>query len=190
MEKTNLAITEAHSEGKGGKYLTFNLDENVYGIPILKVSEIIGIVSITPVPKMPSFIKGVINLRGKIIPVMDLRLKFDMPERAYDENTCIIIINLKVKGVDKKIGVIVDIVSEVCGIPDSDIEDAPSYGTDSDEGFISGVGKIKEKVAMLLDIEHVIFSHDILHLFTEKEKEAEIDFGMNEEVAVAAKKKK
>lgn len=190
MEKTNLAISQAHSEGKGGKYLTFNLDENVYGIPILKVSEIIGIIPITPVPKMPHFIKGVINLRGKIIPVMDLRLKFDMPERVYDENTCIIIINLQVKGLDKKIGVVVDIVSEVCGIADSDIEDAPSYGTDSDEGFISGVGKIKDKVAMLLDIEHVIFSHDILHLFNEKEKEAEIDFGMNEEVAVPANKKK
>lgn len=189
MEKTNLAITEAHSEGKGGKYLTFNLDENVYGIPILKVSEIIGIVPITPVPKTPSFIKGVINLRGKIIPVMDLRLKFDMPERAYDENTCIIIINLEVKGVAKKIGVVVDIVSEVCGIADSDIEDAPSYGTDSDEAFISGVGKIKEKVAMLLDIEHVIFSHDILHLFNEKEKESEIDFEMSEEAVVSTKKK-
>lgn len=175
MEEANLAISQAHSEGKGGKYLTFNLDENVYGIPILKVSEIIGIAPITPVPKMPHFIRGVINLRGKIIPVMDLRLKFDMTERAYDENTCIIIINLEVKGIEKKIGVVVDIVSEVCGIPESDIEDAPSYGTDSDEGFINGVGKIKDKVAMLLDIEHVIFSHDILHLFKEEEKELELE---------------
>lgn len=169
MEKTNLAISQAVSAGESGKYLTFNLDENVYGIPILKVSEIIGIAPITPVPKMPHFIKGVINLRGKIIPVMDLRLKFDMIERAYDENTCIIIINLVVKGVDKKIGVVVDIVSEVCGIAGTDIEEPPSYGTDSDEGFISGVGKIKDKVAMLLDIEKVIFSHDILHLFKDKE---------------------
>lgn len=174
MEETNLAISRAVAEGKSGKYLTFNIDENVYGIPILKVSEIIGIVPITPVPKMPSFIKGVINLRGKIIPVMDLRLKFDMPERAYDENTCIIIINLEVKGAEKKIGVVVDIVSEVCGIPESDIEDAPSYGSDSDEEFISAVGKIKDKVAMLLDIESIIFSHDVLHLFKE-EKEQEIE---------------
>jgi purine-binding chemotaxis protein CheW len=169
MEKTNLAISQAHSEGKGGKYLTFNLDENVYGIPILKVSEIIGITSITPIPKTPAFIKGVINLRGKIIPVMDLRLKFDMSQREYDKNTCVIIINLVVKGLAKQIGVVVDIVSEVCSIPESEIEDPPSYGTDCDEGFISGVGKIKEKVAMLLDIEKVIFSHDILHLFKDKE---------------------
>lgn len=170
MEKTNLAISQAVSAGESGKYLTFNIDENVYGIPILKVSEIIGIVPITPVPRMPHFIKGVINLRGKIIPVMDLRLKFDMPERAYDPNTCVIIINLEVKGVKKQIGVIVDIVSEVCSIPGTEIEEPPSYGTDCEEAFISGVGKIKEKVAMLLDIERVIFSHDVLHLFEDKEE--------------------
>lgn len=168
MKEKNLEISQAVLAGESSKYLTFNIDENVYGIPILKVSEIIGIVSITPVPKMPHFIKGVINLRGKIIPVMDLRLKFDMLQRDYDQNTCIIIINLEVKGVKKQIGVVVDIVSEVCSIAASDIEDPPSYGTDSDEGFISGVGKIKDKVAMLLDIERVIFSHDVLHLFEEK----------------------
>lgn len=170
MKETNLAISHAVNAGESGKYLTFNIDENVYGIPILKVSEIIGIVPITPVPRMPIFIKGVINLRGKIIPVMDLRLKFDMPERAYDQNTCIIIINLEIKSVKKQIGVIVDIVSEVCSIAGTEIEEPPSYGTDSDDAFISGVGKIKDKVAMLLDIENVIFSHDVLHLFEEKEE--------------------
>lgn len=183
MKETNLAVEQAHLEGKGGKYLTFNLDDNVYGIPILKVSEIIGIVPITPVPRTPSFIKGVINLRGKIIPVMDLRLKFDMPERAYDENTCIIIINLEVKGAKKQIGVVVDIVSEVCSIAASDIEDTPSYGTDCDEDFISGVGKIKDKVAMLLDIENVIFSHDILHLLKDEEKEPVIEPKAKEKVS-------
>lgn len=177
MEQTNLAISQAISAGESSKYLTFNMDENVYGIPILKVSEIIGIAPITPVPKMPHFIKGVINLRGRIIPVMDLRIKFDMSEREYDQNTCIIIINLEVKGLKKQIGVVVDIVSEVCNILASDIEEPPSYGTDSDDAFISGVGKIKDKVAMLLDIERVIFSHDVLHLFEEKE-----------DVAVANKK--
>ena len=156
------------AETKEGKFLTFKLDENDYGVPILKVSEIIGITKITSVPKTPNFIKGVINLRSKIIPALDLRLKFGMQERAYDQNTCIIIINHTVGKSIKQIGVIVDIVSEVCKINSSEIEEAPSYGSDEDESFISGVGKIKDKVVILLDIDKVIFAEEILHLFEEK----------------------
>lgn len=156
---------ESPVAAREGKFLTFNLDENDYGIPILKVSEIIGITKITPVPKTPNFIKGVINLRGKIIPAMDLRLKFSIPERAYDQNTCIIIINLEVNNVQKQVGVIVDIVSEVCNILASDIEEPPTYGSSEDSDFLSGVGKIKDKVVMLLNIERVIFAEEIMHLF-------------------------
>lgn len=156
-------------EKQDGKFLTFNLDENDYGIPILKVSEIIGITKITPVPKTPDFVKGVINLRGKIIPAMDLRLKFGMAERNYDQNTCIIIINIETKGLAKQIGVIVDIVSEVCNIPASEIEEPPSYGNECKDGSISGVGKIKDKVIMLLNIEKIIFAEEIIHLFKDEE---------------------
>lgn len=170
MNEMNLAISQATAEEKSSKYLTFDLDENDYGIPILKVSEIIGITQITPVPKTPSFIKGIINLRGRIIPVMDLRLKFGMSERAYDQNTCIIIINLNVSGQAKQMGVVVDIVSEVCNIPESDIEAPPSYGGNNDHS-ISGVGKIKDRVVILLDIENIIFSEDVMHLFHEEEKQ-------------------
>lgn len=173
MDEINLAVEQAVSEKRDGKYLTFNIDENDYGIPILKVSEIIGIAPITPVPKTSDFIKGIINLRGKIIPVMDLRLKFGMQERAYDQNTCIIIINLEVAGLAKQIGLVVDIVSEVCNIPGSEIEDPPSYGGDN-ANFISGVGKIKDRVVILLNIENVIFSEDVMHLFKEEEKEVKI----------------
>lgn len=169
MEEMNLAISQAVLEEKSSKYLTFDLDDNDYGVPILKVSEIIGITPITPIPKTPSFIKGIINLRGRIIPVMDLRLKFGMTEREYDQNTCIIIINLEVKGQKKQMGVVVDIVSEVCNIPEADIEDPPSYGGNSDHS-ISGVGKIKDRVVILLDIENIIFSEDIMHLFHEEDE--------------------
>lgn len=169
MNTIQLKDKEVFKEQKDGKFLTFILDENDYGVPILNVSEIIGITPITPVPKTPNFIKGVINLRGKIIPVMDLRLKFEMIERAYDQNTCIIIINLEVKGLAKQIGIVVDIVSEVNNIPASEIEEPPSYGNENKYSFISGVGKIKEKVVMLLDIEKAIFAEEIMHLFKNKE---------------------
>lgn len=168
MELTQLTKDKVQLDQQDGKYLTFNLDENGYGVPILKVSEIIGIIDIVPVPKMPKFVKGVINLRGKIIPVIDLRLKFGMSEREYDQNTCIIIINLEVKKVIKQIGVIVDIVSEVCNIPASDIEEPPSYGSNNKDDFLSGVGKIKDKVFMLLNIEKVIFAEDLIGLLKEK----------------------
>lgn len=167
MEALQLTKEELLAEKEDGKFLTFNLDENDYGIPILKVSEIIGITKITPVPKTPDFVKGVINLRGKIIPAMDLRLKFGMHAREYDQNTCIIIVNLELHNSSKQIGVIVDIVSEVCNILASDIEEPPSYGSD-DSDFLSGVGKIKDRVVMLLNIEKVIFADEIMHLFDEK----------------------
>lgn len=154
-------------EKRDGKYLTFTLDGNDYGIPILKVNEIIGLVKITTIPKTPAFVKGVINLRGKIIPVMDLRLKFGISEKEYDQSTCIIIANLEFENKTKQIGVIVDIVSEVCNILASDIEDAPSYGSEGGDNFISGIGKIKDKVVMLLDIERVIFTEELIHLFNE-----------------------
>lgn len=154
---------------ESNKFLTFNLDGNSYGIPILKVSEIIGITEITPVPKAPSYMKGVINLRGKIIPAVDLRLKFDMPQRDYDANTCIIIVNSEIDNVVKQIGVIVDIVSEVCKIDSENIEPSPDYGENPDNKFISGIGKIKASVVMLVDVEKVIFSKDFLHIIENTE---------------------
>lgn len=170
METAQLNALNTIENAESCKFLTFNLDKNNYGIPILKVNEIIGLTQITPMPKAPSYMKGVINLRGKIIPVVDLRLKFDMLERTYDANTCIIIINLKMENIVKQIGVVVDIVSEVCNIEPSNIEPSPSYGDNVDNSFISGIGKIKEKVIMLVDIEKVIFSEDFLHILKNTEE--------------------
>ena len=147
-----------------GKHLVFQLGEGGYGIPILEVSEINGLMAITPIPKTPKYIKGVINLRGKIIPVMDLRLKFDMPEKEYDERTCIIIVSTSVGSSKKQIGIVVDVVSEVFDIPLSEIEAPPQYGTHCEEDFLNGIGKVKGQVVMLLNIEKVVYSEDIIKL--------------------------
>lgn len=153
-----------------GKFLIFNLNGSEYGIPILKVNEIIGILPITSIPKSFDYIKGIINLRGKIIPVMDLRLKFGMSKKEYDANTCIIIINLGFESSIQKIGVIVDIVSEVCTLNAADISPPPDYGNESETSFLYGIGKIKNKVVILLDIEKVILSQSVLNLLKETEQ--------------------
>lgn len=159
----------ALAEKQDGKHLVFLLGENGYGIPILEVNEINGLMNITPVPKTPDFIKGVINLRGKIIPVVDLRLKLGMPEKEYDKQTCIIIVNLSVGKTTQQMGIIVDIVSEVFDIPICEIEPPPNYGTQGHDGFLKGVGKVKDKIIMLLNIEKVLHSEEIIKLLNDKE---------------------
>ena len=152
------------------KYLMFFLDEEYYGIPILKVNEIIGLMEITHVPRTPEFMKGVINLRGKIIPVMDLRLKFNMQERVYDEQTCIIIVEIVIQNKKHFIGLVVDKVAEVVKIYNSDIESPPQYGQDAESGFLTGIGKVKDKVVMLLEIEMIVNCKEVVNLINENIK--------------------
>ena len=142
---------------RAGKYLTFHLAGEEYGLEILKVREINGVMDITSVPRTPDFIKGVINLRGKVIPVIDLRLKFGLDELKHTEETCIIVVD--VGGLE--MGVIVDRVSEVLDIPGSQIDDAPSFGATVDTGFIIGMGKTGDKVTILLDISSVLTGVDL-----------------------------
>ena len=138
----------------GGKYLTFPLGREEYGISIAKVKDIISMMVITMVPRMPGCIKGVINLRGKIIPLLDLRLKLSMEERPYTERTCIIVVEIGGRG--RTMGVVVDAVSEVVTIAEGEIEPPPQYGGSLDVSFLLGMGKVKGKVVMLLDIEKVL----------------------------------
>lgn len=140
-----------------GKYLTFVLSNEVYGIEILKVREIIGLMDITTVPQTPDYVKGVINLRGKVIPVIDLRLKFSMQEEEHTQETCVIVVEVN----NTSIGIIVDSVSEVSDISDGEIEEAPSFGQGIDTNFIMGLGKVKEKIIILLDIETVLSSDEL-----------------------------
>ncbi len=135
------------------KYLTFTVGEEDYGIEIKFVVEIIGIQKITDVPDMPKFIKGVINLRGKVIPVMDVRLRFSIDKRDYDDRTCIIVINV----CDKLVGVIVDRVSEVLNIPKNQIEPAPQMKKGETSKFLQGMGKISDKVVILLNADKLLF---------------------------------
>lgn len=146
------------------KLLTFSLGSEGYGISILKVKEIIGMMDITPVPKTPEFIKGVINLRGKIIPVMDLRLKFSMDEKEYNERTCIIVSEVLIKGSQKLLGIVVDMVSEVVTISNDQIEPPPEYGTTVEHNSILGIGKIKDRVVIILDIDEVFQCEELLKM--------------------------
>ncbi len=141
---------------KTGKYLTFSLSEEEYGIGILKVKEIIGMMSITSVPRTPEFVKGVINLRGKVIPVMDLRLKFAMEPIAYSDRTCIIVVETASDSGTVLIGIVVDAVSEVLNIKEAEIEESPSFGTTLNTGYILGMAKIGGGVKILLDIDKVL----------------------------------
>ncbi len=139
-----------------GKYLTFHLGEETYGLEILKVQEIIGMQEITKVPRTPDYVKGVINLRGKVIPVVNLRLKFGMEEIETTRKTCIIVVQV-VRGESSVImGIIVDEVSEVLEISAEEIEPSPAFGTQIDTAFILGMAKTKEAVKILLDIDKVL----------------------------------
>lgn len=152
-------VTENHQPGiaQEGKYLTFALGQEEYGLEILKIREIIGILPITPMPNTPHYIKGVINLRGKIIPVADLRLKFGMPEIPYSSNTCIIVIEVG----QTSQGIIVDRVCEVCNINEANIEPTPNFGATAKTDFITGMGKVGEKVRILLDIEKILSEENV-----------------------------
>jgi len=146
------------------KLLTFSLGSEGYGVSILKVKEIIGMMEITPVPRTPEFIKGVINLRGKIIPVMDLRTKFGMESQEYNERTCIIVAEVLINGAQKLLGVVVDMVSEVVTISDSQIEPPPEYGTAIEHNSILGIGKIKDRVVIILDIDQVFVCDEVVKM--------------------------
>jgi len=145
---------------RAGKYLTFFLASEEYGVEILKVQEIIGRMPITPVPLTSKYILGVINLRGKIHPIMDLKIKFGMDQSEITDETCIIVI----KTASLMMGILVDKVSEVVNVASGDIEDTPSFGADVNTEYLLGVGKTGGKVRLLLDIEKVITAADIIHM--------------------------
>ncbi len=145
---------------RGGKYLTFYLDREEYGIEILTVREIIGLMLVTTVPQVPRHVRGVINLRGQVIPVVDLRLKFSMDAVDDTEQTCIIVV--QTGGI--MLGIVVDKVSEVLDIPEAHIVDAPTLGSEVDTDYILGIGKSEGRVTMLLDIGRIFPSVELATL--------------------------
>jgi len=155
------ASTEKKVAALAGKYLTFKLVDEEYGLEILKVREIIGTMAITSLPKTPPFVRGVINLRGKVIPVIDLRTKFGMGVAKETAETCIIVVDVTSKIGSVQIGILVDSVSEVLDIVAEDIEEAPAFGTNVDTAFILGMAKSKGGVKILLNIEKVLSSAEL-----------------------------
>lgn len=164
-------IEEQQSESKisGGKFLTFFLGEEEYAIQILKVQEIIGLMAITPVPKMPDYIRGVLNLRGKIVPVMNLRTRFGLQEIEDTDETCIIVIQHK----EFLMGLLVDKVSEVVDIMTAEIEDVPSVGGAGQNEYLMGIGKVEDSVKMILEVDQVVFDvpNEVLETSKDETKE-------------------
>lgn len=144
------------ASGLAGKYLTFALGEEEYGLPVLKVREIIKMMDVTSVPQVPPHIRGVINLRGKVIPVIDLRLKFGLSGLDATDQTCIIVVQVDLEGRRVMLGMIVDRVSEVLNISNEEIEGPPDFGERLDTQFMQGMAKVKGKVKILLDLDAVL----------------------------------
>ncbi len=158
-DRMNQVVTDMTE--REGKYLTFSLDDEEYGIGILKIKEIIGMMAVTTVPQTPDFVKGVINLRGKVIPVIDLRLRFGMEAIEYTERTCIIVVEIEGSTGNIQIGIVVDSVTEVLNIKGDDIEGTPTFGTKLNTDYILGMAKLEGGVKILLDINRVLSENEM-----------------------------
>jgi purine-binding chemotaxis protein CheW len=159
MEAAGMTRSEAGQKKSGalaGKYLTFSLGPEEYGVAILKVREIIGVMEITSVPHTPSYIKGVVNLRGRVIPILDLRLKFKMERKDYDEKTCIVVVEVQGQSAAVQVGMMVDSVSEVLNINEGELEQAPALGSSREAENILGMAKVNNEVKILLDVDRVV----------------------------------
>jgi purine-binding chemotaxis protein CheW len=154
-------IGTGNTEGRAGKYLVFHLGREEFGIRVLKVREIMGIQDITALPQTPAYVKGVINLRGKVIPVVDLRLKFGLPEVEYTQRTCIVVVQVQAESHNLLMGIVVDGVAEVLNLTPADIEDTPDFGQGVEITYLLGMAKIKGKVKILLDIDQVLTRQEL-----------------------------
>jgi purine-binding chemotaxis protein CheW len=151
-------------EERAGKYLIFRLGNEEFGTRVIQVREIMGIQDVTPVPHTPVFVKGVINLRGKVIPVIDLRLKFGLPAQEYTSRTCIIVVRTQIGEEPLMMGIVVDEVAEVLNLVAADIEDTPDFGPGVETPYLLGMAKVKDRVKILLDIDQVLNSQELLGL--------------------------
>ena len=157
IAEENLDDDEEDEDTQKDKFLTFKVGKEDYGLEICHVTEIIGIQKITEVPDMPDYVKGVINLRGKVIPIMDVRKRFKFEERDYDDRTCIVVVHIN----DTSLGLVVDTVKEVSDIPEKDIQPPPEIAEGNRQFFISGLGKIDDEVKILLDAEKLLSKGDL-----------------------------
>jgi purine-binding chemotaxis protein CheW len=157
-ETLSAGAAAAAGHAAGGKFLTFALGNEEYGVPVLKVREIIKVMDITQVPQVPAYVLGVINLRGKVIPVIDLRRKFGFAAAEHTERTCIIVVDVEIATVRVMMGIVVDSVSEVLNVSDSEMEETPDFGGRGSTDYILGLAKVKGTVKILLDLDRVLGS--------------------------------
>jgi purine-binding chemotaxis protein CheW len=155
------AASAAKIDNRAGKYLTFMIGKEEFGVGVLKVREIMGIQDITAVPQTPAYLKGVINLRGKVMPVIDLRLKLGLPSIEYTPRTCIIVVRVTDGSTSLLMGTVVDEVCEVLTLSAADIADTPDFGSNAGTSYILGLAKIRGKVKILLDINYVLTAQEI-----------------------------
>jgi purine-binding chemotaxis protein CheW len=157
--------SKAAAQHATAKFLTFVLGDESYGIPVLKIREIIRMTDITAVPRMPEYIKGVINLRGKVIPIVDLRMKFGLANVAATERTCIVVVQVTLaNGNSPQMGLIVDAVEEVLNINGSDIEETPDFGGKVDTEYMIGMAKVRGAVKTLLDIDKIVSAESLVRV--------------------------
>ena len=160
-ETTSDQVISTRSKDLGGKYLTFCSGDEEFGLGILKVQEIIGMMKVTRVPRVSTYIRGVINLRGKVIPIIDLRLRFQLEETPDTDRTCIVVVQVD-RGDDQvTMGIVVDGVSEVMDVAAAQIEPPPRFASSVDTNFLMGIGKVGEKVIMLLDIDRLLSDEEV-----------------------------
>ena len=157
----NAPVTPTLADGRAGKYLIFQLANEEFGVRVLKVREIMGLQDITAVPQTPAHIKGVLNLRGKVVPVIDLRLKFGLAAAEYTQRTCIIVTQIQGESSSVLMGVVVDGVSEVLNLTGAEIEDTPDFGEEIAGKYLLGMAKVKGKVKILLDIDRVLSNQEM-----------------------------
>ena len=161
-----MATVSSSADRRGGKYLIFSLADEEFGVKVLKIKEIMGMQEITAVPNTAAYVKGVINLRGQVIPVVDLRMKFNLPTCAYTHRTCIVVVTTHGRSGDRLVGAIADGVAEVLTLSDEEIEDTPDFGPGVVTPYLKGMAKIKGKVKILLDIDQVLSAHELNGLTT------------------------
>ena len=157
VDDEDIVLDEDGDEIQENQFLTFGIEKETYAIDLLNVMEIIRLIQITPIPETFNFIKGIINLRGKIIPVMDIRMRFSIAEKAYEDRTCIIVVSIK----GLEMGLIVDHVSEVLEIPETQIDDMPSVSKTASQRFVRGIGKTDSGVKIILDLDKLLFDEEV-----------------------------
>lgn len=164
LRTTDKRLPAKRADSEQSQYLTFSLQNELFAIGILHIKEILEYGSLTPVPLMPAFIRGVINLRGAVVPVIDLAARFGSGQSQLNKRSCIVIVEINAQGQQQSIGILVDSVSEVLEIPAVDVEPAPSFGVRIRSDFISGMGKVNDKFVIILDVDHVLSIEELAQL--------------------------